>query len=117
MSLEKPQNKAIKAYISSNGWWNVTKDIWLLWLLSPISLSPITQDPQNLSRILIVHTEDDERIPFSQISYFKNWVNQAKKEPNYQLVVFPTGGHTYIANSKYPTNEFFNHMLTFLNHP
>lgn len=113
MSLQKPKISNINGYISSNGWWTVTIE-WSLWYLSPTSMSPTLQNPSSLSKILIVHTEDDERIPIAQIDYFKNWISQVKNKPNYKLVLYPKGGHSYIMNYDYPSGSFLNEILDFI---
>ena len=67
----------------------------------------LEQDPTNNDRVLIAHCEDDERIPFKQVSQIQEQLGLS----NHNVITYKTGGHSFKGHRE----DVFEHSIQFLN--
>lgn len=121
LATQAPAIKEVRGYVSLHGIWDPQdlgdrKD-----KVVPGSIRPIDRSPTNLRPILIVHTQDDPQVSFSQVTDFEAWVGNSAT--NYEIKTFAGGGHTPGTDQidsppyqrpAYPSQELAKTMLRFL---
>lgn len=119
LATQSPRIDEVRAYISLHGIWDTLEmyEAQGTDRVVPSSVRPIDQSSENLSPILVIHSEDDGAVPFSQIATFKKWAGQAS---NYEIKIYPSGGHTpgLIPEGNkpiYPVTDLAQIVLDFMN--
>lgn len=105
------KDSRIHGFISSEGWWVSTEE-YSLSFLSPPTLDPISGNSGLLSKMLIIHTEDDSRVPVTQMEFLKKWLSSNPQDKT-KIIIYPSGGHYLLADA-YPMDRFFKDFAAFI---